>query len=184
MRRLPFFEGKRLITMTKVMRWLQYASDRVDRVAILISIVYAFFVTVLVLGSVFLRMAGNAPTWSEELARWLLVGIAFISSSVALKRGSHIGITVLVKSIPYNLPVKIVILLSNVLVLIFLAFMFWFGLDAAMKAVDQTGDIIPISVVYVKLHIPLGAMMMTIHVLHHAAGIFTNEDPKKFLLSQ
>lgn len=170
--------------MTKVMRWLQYASERVDRVAIYISIVYAFLVTVLVLGSVFLRMAGNAPTWSEELARWLLVGIAFISSSVALKRGSHIGITVLVKSIPFKLPVKIIILLSNVLVLIFLAFMFWFGLDAAIKAADQSGDIIPISVIYVKLHIPLGAMMMAIHVLYCTVGIFTNEDPKIFLLSQ
>lgn len=172
------------MTMTQVMRWLKQLSDRVDRIAIQISIVYAFLVTVIVLGSVFMRMAGSAPSWSEEFARWLLIGIAFISSSVALKRGAHIGITVLVKSIPSNLLVKIIILLSNVLVLIFLAFMFWFGLDAAVKAVDQTGDIIPISVIYIKLHIPLGAMMMIIHVLYYAAGIFTRDDPKNFLLSQ
>jgi TRAP-type C4-dicarboxylate transport system permease small subunit len=139
---------------------------------------------VIVLGSVFLRMAGNAPTWSEEFARWLLVGIAFVSSSVALKRGAHIGITSIVKSIPYTPLVKTIIMLSNVLVLVFLCIMFWFGLDAAIKAVDQTGDIIPLSVIYVKLHIPLGALMMIVHVLYCAARLLTNDDPKKFLLSQ
>jgi len=170
--------------MTKVMRWLQFASDKVDRLAIWISILYAFIVTVLVLGSVFLRMAGSAPSWSEEMARWLLVGIAFISSSVALKRGAHIGITSLVKSLPYSLLVKIIIQASNVLVLVFLVYMFWFGLDAALKAVDQTGDIIPVSVVFVKLQIPIGALMMITHVLYCIAGIFTEDDPKTFLLSQ
>lgn len=169
--------------MTKVMSWLGIASDRVNRVAEWISIVYAFLVTVLVLGSVFMRMAGRAPSWSEELARWLLIGIAFISSSIALKRGSNIGITALIKAVPYKVLLKVIIQISNLLVLIFLVYMFWFGLDAAIKAADQTGDIIPISAIYVKLHIPAGALMMIIHVLYCSAGIFTNEDPKKFLLS-
>jgi hypothetical protein len=62
--------------------------------------------------------------------------------------------------------------------------MFWFGLDAAIKAVDQTGDIIPVSVIFVKLHVPIGALMMMIHVLFYSAGIFTNDDPEKFMLSQ
>ncbi len=170
--------------MTKVLSWLELASNRVDRIAVWISILYAFLVTVTVLASVFLRMAGNAPTWSEEFARWLLVGIAFISASAALKRGSHIGITALVKSIPSLPLVRAIILVSNLLVLTFLVFMFWFGLDAALKAVDQTGDIIPLSVVYVKLHIPLGALMMIIHVLYATAGLFTKDDPREFLLSQ
>lgn len=169
--------------MTKVMSWLGIASDRVNRVAEWISIVYAFLVTVLVLGSVFMRMAGRAPSWSEELARWLLIGIAFISSSIALKRGSNIGITALIKAVPYKVLLKVIIQISNLLVLIFLVYMFWFGLDAAIKAADQTGDIIPVSAIYVKLHIPAGALMMIIHVLYCSAGIFTNEDPKKFLLS-
>lgn len=170
--------------MSKIMNWLGFASDWVDRVAIWISILYAFLVTVIVLASVFLRMAGRAPSWSEEFARWLLVGIAFISSSVALKRGAHIGITAIIKTIPSQTLLRVVIQLSNILVLIFLAYMFWFGFDAALKAIDQTGDIIPVSVFFVKLHIPIGALMMIIHVLYYSAGIFTNEDPRNFLLSQ
>lgn len=170
--------------MAKIIQLLKTASDRVDRIAMWMSILYAFLVTVIVLGSVFLRMAGRAPSWSEEFARWLLIGIAFVSSSIALKRGGHIGITVLVKSIPYKLLVKIIIQISNILVLIFLLYVFWFGIDAAIKAVDQSGDIIPVSVIYVKLQIPLGGLMMIVHVLYYIAGVFTSDDPKKFLLSQ
>ncbi|GAK57610.1 tripartite ATP-independent periplasmic transporter DctQ component [Candidatus Vecturithrix granuli] len=170
--------------MDKIMQLLKTASDRVDRIAMWMSILYAFLVTVIVLGSVFLRMAGRAPSWSEEFARWLLIGIAFVSSSIALKRGGHIGITVLVKSIPYTPLVKLIIQISNILVLIFLLYVLWFGIDAAIKAVDQTGDIIPVSVIYVKLQIPLGVLMMIVHVLYYIAGVFTSDDPKKFLLSQ
>ena len=170
--------------MSNVMNWLGAASDRVNRVAVWISILYAFLVTVIVLASVFLRMAGRAPSWSEEFARWLLVGIAFISSSIALKRGAHIGITALIKMIPYNFLLRAIIQISNILVLIFLAYMFWFGLDAALKAADQTGDIIPVSVLFVKLHVPAGALMMIVHVLYYSAGLFTGDDPKRFLLSQ
>jgi len=170
--------------MDKIMQLLKTASDCVDRNAMWISIHYAFLVTVIVLGSVFLRMAGRAPSWSEEFARWLLIGIAFVSSSIALKRGGHIGITALVKSIPYTPLVKLIIQISNILVLIFLLYVLWFGIDAAIKAVDQTGDIIPLSVIYVKLQIPLGVLMMIVHVLYYIAGVFTSDDPKKFLLSQ
>ncbi|MCG6931144.1 MAG: TRAP transporter small permease [Desulfofustis sp.] len=170
--------------MPKIMNWLGCASDWVDRVAVWISIVYAFLVTVIVLASVFLRMAGRAPSWSEEFARWLLIGIAFISSSVALKRGAHIGITALIKAIPSKTLLRVIIQLSNVLVLVFLAYMFWFGLDAAVKAADQTGDIIPVSALYVKLHVPIGALMMMVHVLYYSAGVFTGDDPKHYLLSQ
>lgn len=170
--------------MTKVVDMLKILSDRVDRLATWISMLYAFLVTVIVLGSVFLRMAGRAPSWSEEFARWLLIGIAFVSSSIALKRGGHIGITALVKSIPYTPLVKGIIQLSNILVLLFLGYVFWFGLDAAIQALEQTGDIIPVSAIYVKLHIPLGALMMIVHVLYYSAGVMTSDDPKRFLLSQ
>ena len=165
------------------MYWLGYTSDWVDRIAVWISIVYAFLVTVIVLASVFLRMAGSAPSWSEEFARWLLIGIAFISSSVALKRGAHIGITAIIKTIPSKTILRIIIQLSNLLVLVFLIYMFWYGLDAAIKAADQTGDIIPVSAIYVKLHVPVGALMMIIHVLYYLVGASTSNDPKKYLLS-
>lgn len=159
-------------------------SDGVNRVATWLSILYAFLVTVVVLSSVFLRMAGRAPSWSEEFARWLIVGIAFVSASVALKRGMHIGITAIVRSIRNRWVLTAFVQLTNFMVLIFLGYLFWFGLDAALQAIDQTGDIIPISVFFVKLHIPLGALMMITHLLYYITGVMSCEEPQGFLLSQ
>jgi TRAP-type C4-dicarboxylate transport system permease small subunit len=169
--------------MRKVVKFLKRLSDQTDRLAMWISILYSFLVTIIVLGSVFLRMMGRAPSWSEEFARWLLVGIAFVSSSVALRRGGHIGITVLVKKLPRTLA-RVVIQLTNVLVLIFLGYVCWFGMVAAIQALPQTGDIIPVSAIYVKLHVPLGGLLMMVHVLYYAACAMTEDDPTEFLLSQ
>ena len=163
---------------------LRQLSDGVNRVAIWLSILYASLVTVVVLSSVFLRMAGRAPSWSEEFARWLIVGIAFVSASVALKRGMHIGITAIVRNIHNRWVLTAFVQLANFMVLIFLGCLFWFGLDAALKAIDQTGDIIPISVLFVKLHIPLGAAMMIAHLLYYITGVMSCKEPEKFLLSQ
>ncbi|MBD3305261.1 TRAP transporter small permease subunit [candidate division KSB3 bacterium] len=171
-------------TMTTVAQILKMLSDKLDKVAVWISILYAFLVTVVVLSSVFLRMAGHAPSWSEEFARWMLVGIAFISASIALKRGGHIGITAIVKSIRIIWLNKLIIQISNILVLIFLVYVFWFGLDAAIQAADQMGDIIPFSMLYIKLHIPLGVAIMIVHVLYYIIGIMRTHEPEKFLLSQ
>lgn len=170
--------------MVNLLHILKKLSDTVDKIAMWISILYAFLVTVVVLSSVFLRMAGHAPSWSEEFARWMLVGIAFVSSSIALKRGGHIGITAIIKNISNKLLATIIIQLSNILVLIFLIYVFIFGLDAAIKASDQMGDIIPFSMIYIKLHVPLGVLLMIVHVLYHMVGVMTTQDPKKFLLSQ
>ncbi len=170
--------------MTKAADFLRQLSDMADRFAMWISILYAFLVTLVVLGSVFLRMAGRAPSWSEEFSRWLLIGIAFISSSIALKRGGHIGITALIKILPFRPLVTGIIQLSNILVLTFLAYVVWFGMDAAIQALPQTGDIIPVSALYVKLHIPIGAILMIVHVLYYAVAVTASDDPTQFLLSQ
>lgn len=173
-----------LCLLHDVMQTLKRISDIVNQAAMWLSILYAFLVTVLVLSSVFLRMAGRAPSWSEEFARWIIIAIAFVSASIALKRGMHIGITVIVRTISNTLLLKVIIEASNILALIFLGYVFWFGLDAAIKAIDQMGDIIPVSIMYAKLHVPFGALLMMIHVLYYTVAVIHSMDPKEFLLSQ
>lgn len=170
--------------MEKITALLEKLSNQVDKAAICLSVLYAFVSTVVVLSSVFLRMVGHAPSWSEEFARWLIIAIAFVSSSVALKKGMHIGITSLIKRIKNRYLTILLIQITNLSVLFFLVLLFWTGFDAAIKAVDQTGDIIPISVVYVKLHLPLGALMMAVHIVYYIFGVMCCDEPKKFLLSQ
>jgi TRAP-type C4-dicarboxylate transport system permease small subunit len=170
--------------MDTVISGFKKLSDGADALARWTSIIYALVSTVVVLASVFLRMAGNAPSWSEELARWLLIGMTFISGSVALRRGQHIGVTALVKMIKNKTLVKIILQISNLLVFAFLAYAFYYSLDAALDASDQMGDIIPINFMWVKIQLPAGLAIMIIHLLYFSVAMFKSDNPHEFMLSQ
>ena len=170
--------------MKKLLLILRNTSNTVDNIAKGLSIFYVFLSTIIVLSSVFLRMAGAAPSWTEELARWLLVCITFVAGSVALKRGQHIGVTALVKVLKNKRIIKIILQVSNLLVSLFLVYAFYYNLDAAFKSSDQVGDMIPVSVVYVKLHLPLGILFMLTHLAYYIVGATISDDPYEFMLSQ
>ena len=170
--------------MKKVLSVLQKASNASCAFAKWLSIVYALVSTVIVLASVFLRMAGNAPSWTEELARWLLVSIAFVGGSVALINGQHIGVTALVKKVKQKWLFRSILQISNLLVITFLCYAFIYSLDAAFKSADQVGDIIPISVIWVKLHLPLGIFFMLVHLAYYLVGVQLSDDPGEFMISK
>ncbi len=130
-----------------------------------------------------MRIAGSAPSWSEELARWFIVGITFVGGSVALKKGSHVGVTIMVKSFPGFLK-RVAIIVANVLVLIFLSYAFRYGLKAAIMGAGTTGDIIQVSMLYTKLNVPLGCLFMITHVVYYLVGVLAVEDVEEFLLSK
>jgi TRAP-type C4-dicarboxylate transport system permease small subunit len=170
--------------MDALVACLKKISEGADFCARWISIIYALISTLIVLSSVFLRMAGNAPSWSEEMARWLLIGMAFISGSVALRRGQHIGVTALVKMLSNKLLVKIVLQISNLLVFAFLGLAFYYSFDAAMNASNQIGDIIPISLMWVKIQLPFGIAIMFIHLIYFSVAMLNSDDPHEYMLSQ
>ncbi len=170
--------------MEYVLSILRKASNASSAIAKWLSIFYALVSTVIVLTSVFLRMAGNAPSWTEELARWLLVCIAFVGGSVALANGQHIGVTVLIKKVKKKWLFRSILQISNLLVITFLCYAFVYSMDAALKSADQVGDIIPVSVIWVKLHLPLGILFMLVHLSYYLVGIQLSDDPGEFMISR
>jgi len=156
--------------------------DIFNKIAVWISLIYVLMVTVLVLTGVVFRYFGNALSWTEELARWFIIGIAFVGASVALNEGKHVGITIIIKNFPDWLK-KISILLGHILILIFLSYSFWYGIKAAMASINQTGGIINISMVYVKMQLPLGAGFMIINMLYYITGTILSENPEQYLLT-
>jgi len=58
-------------------------------------VVLVLLITVDVLIGVFFRyVIGNALSWSEELARYLMIWMGFIAASLLLKEEKHIGMTI------------------------------------------------------------------------------------------
>jgi len=151
-----------------------------------VSVFLIFSIVFLMLTQVILRRFGSSISYSEELARWFLIFVCFISSFSALVKGVHIGITILVKRLPKPIR-KIIIIFNNIIVIIFFIYVFWYGLIVAIKAWDQSGGIILIPMFYAKMGIPLGAFMMIIYLFYNTLIFlmdYRNNEPDNFLLSR
>ena len=150
---------------------LKKASDYAYLIAKWIVLVYITAVTILAILGVFFRSAGKALSWNEELMRWLLIGIGYIGASVALKIRSHIGIEFFLLKL--KTPVrKIAIMFGYVFIVIFLVIIFWYTLQASLMARYQLGAIIRIPMLWVKLNIPLGCILMLIHMTYFLVGLW------------
>jgi TRAP-type transport system small permease protein len=171
--------------LINLQRKLEKINNINSKLAYWLNIILVFSVTSLILTEVIFRNIGRSISWSEELARWCLVSITFIASFSALQEGSHVGITSILTKLPHSIK-KIVLLVSNILVLIFLIYLFRYGMKAALGAYNETGGIIQISMFYVKLSLPLGAFMMIIFIFSKIIGILIcpNNQMEEFMLSK
>jgi TRAP-type C4-dicarboxylate transport system permease small subunit len=158
-----------------MVRILTLLSNLAERLGIFLVSIYAFASFVVVSLEVFSRMAGNAFSWTEELARWLLVATCFIGASVALKHKKHVGVTGVLKKLPPMLQ-RVVLLCMYVVMSVFLVYLLQQGLEMTLSQGWQTGSVLLVSMVYVRINIPLGALLMLIHMAYFTVLLFTEKD--------
>jgi TRAP-type C4-dicarboxylate transport system permease small subunit len=99
--------------------------------AIVFVLFWVLFVTVFL--QFFTRYVLNdSLTWTEEMARYFLVGITFIGSAMAMRKGSHIAVEAGLKVMPRGLR-HWVMAAIDVLVFGFGLFMAWTSAQLAMN---------------------------------------------------
>ena len=115
--------------------------------AIVFVVFWALFVTVFL--QFFTRYVLNdSLAWTEEIARYLLIGIAFIGSVMAMRKGSHIAVEAGLKAMPRTMR-RWALLLIDLLVFAFGLFMAWTSGQLAMNTRQAMASIeIPKSYVY------------------------------------
>ncbi len=156
-------------------------SDALEKFALALATVLVIAMFLLVFSGVILRIIGNSFSMSEELSRWCLISLCFIGGSVALKQKQHVGVNMLMQSLPVGIA-RIGIILGYAVVSLFLGFATVYSLIAALASKGMTGDIIPISMMYVKFSLPLGMFMMLVHLLNGFLGIARARDVKSILI--
>lgn len=106
----------------------------------------------------------RSPSWSEELARYLLIWMTMLGSAAVLRSGRHIAVTVLVDALGPGSRRAILAVRDAVLVTVS-GLLAWWGLAfARLNATqDSPGMEIPMSIPYAAL--PAGAVLIVILVL-------------------
>jgi TRAP-type C4-dicarboxylate transport system permease small subunit len=152
---------------------LQRISDILNRITEIVLVIVLTAMAVAVFLQVIFRYVLSLPLfWTEEFARYCLVWASLLGSAVAVKRGQHIAVTILVERLPSPLGriLKIVALMA---VAVILTVILWGGIQlvAITRAQISPALRVPMSIPY--LAVPVGAALMLFHTIGFLAETIT-----------
>ena len=137
--------------------------------------------TLVVLLGVFFRYVVRQPlSWSEEVARYLMIWAASLAVSIGIMQKEHLGITFLISRLPRPVQ-KVMTILVNLCVLWFLWVLTKFGYFMALDGRTQLSPILSqygkISMVWSLAAIPVaGALAMMQTALQIVLDVFGKKD--------
>ena len=166
---------------TKMITILDAVSGALEKVGRALATIILAVVFLLVFFGVIFRFINFRFAMYEELSRWCLVGMTFIGASVALKQKQHVGVNMLVEHLPLAVS-KICICIAYLVIMALMCIAAIYSFKAALAAQGTTGDIVPFSMMYVRLTLPLGMFMMFIHLLCGFAKVFSAKEIKPVLI--
>ncbi len=133
-------------------------ANRALMMIILAAMVVVTFVNVI------LRYSGeNSFLWGEEVARHLMIWLAFVGSGMTLRAGAHIGIDTLEQRLPAPAGRAVRTLIAVIMLMLFVALMLE-GVDYAWRTRFQTAAALQISMAWVYAGMPVGCLLMIAHL--------------------
>lgn len=117
----------------------------------------------------------DPPTWTEELARYLFVWEIFLGAGLAFGRGSHIVVDALMLVLPQT-GRRLMLILSNTLVLGFLLVLTWQGANMAVLTANTTSTAMGLNMGVVYAALPMGAAVSLLYVLLRLVSLIQGTD--------
>ncbi len=119
--------------------------------------------TIAVLAGVFFRYAlNNSLAWTEDSSILMMIWVAFLIAPYAYREGAHVGIELLVTSLPK--PVfRLIRIVLNLLILWLLYRFMWEAVIYVARGFNMRANTIPVSIAWFRTIVPVSiAMMMLI----------------------
>ena len=129
-------------------------------------VVMMIVMTLTVIVQVFLRYVFSfSLSWSEEVARYLMIWVAFLGGSLALQKGLHIGVELFLVRVSSRTR-RWVSILSKMFILIFLIYLTIGGIKITWAVRDQSSPALLFSMAYAYLSAPVGGFFMALQTIH------------------
>lgn len=152
------------------MRVLQILNHKLEEYILVVSVSLLVIIVVL---QVFFRFVINMSFgWSEELARYLLIWIAWIAASFAVQRNAHIRVEI-VKNMFGDSIKKVIELIVLVISLAFATILAVEGTKFMLlvKGTHQVSPSLGLGMWIVYLGVPVGATLMAIRFMQELIKI-------------
>ena len=109
--------------------------------AVVVVLFLAMTITVII--QVFFRFVIQSPLrWTEELARYLMIWLVLMASAIAMRNRSHLQVDVLTSALPQK-PKRILTAIVDLLTIVFLCIMTYFGFKVVQSTTAQTSPAMP-----------------------------------------
>jgi TRAP-type C4-dicarboxylate transport system permease small subunit len=130
----------------------------------------------IVFANVSLRYLSNfSITWAEEVARYLMIWMTFLGAGLSLRIGGHVAITNLHDFLGIRLQRALRALIGLLLICFFVAMM-WIGYEYMMRMGRQLTPATRIPFSYIYAAMPIGFVLMIVHLLLIARSYILGED--------
>lgn len=104
--------------------------------------------------------------WSEELARYTMVWMAYLGASLGVKKNAHLGVSALMDAMPEKLqPFLTFLRLGIIIVFNLLIVIFAYQIIQRQIQMDQVSPAMRIPISWAYAAIPVGSVLMTIRCL-------------------
>lgn len=145
-------------------RFISIVDDAMDFVEE--RLLYALLLSMLIV--VFLGVLNRyvlpfSMRWTEELARYLMIWVAFIGSSLCVRKSLHISVDALVNVFPETVK-KWLELLAYIICMLFCVWLFLisYGLVERLATTGQLSPSMRVPVYYAYAAVPVGFALMSI----------------------
>lgn len=130
----------------------------------------------IVFANVSLRYLSNfSITWAEEVARYLMIWMTFLGAGLSLRIGGHVAITNLHDFLGIRLQRALRALIGLLLICFFVAMM-WIGYEYMTRMGRQLTPATRIPFSYIYAAMPIGFVLMIVHLLLIARSYILGED--------
>lgn len=137
-----------------------------------VVIILTGVLVIIVLTGVFFRyIVRDSLSWTEELARYLMIWAALLAVSVGIKDKEHVGIQLLIRQFP-PIITKIITAVVYIIILTFLYMLTTKGYQVAVKGQRQLSLALNISMYWPLMSIPVSGVLSIIQQLIQLILIF------------
>jgi len=158
-----------------VFKAIQKASDALDNVCTVITVILLGAMTLVTLAQVVFRIFFTAIIWSEEVTRYMLVWLTFIGAGCVHKRAKHIAITLLQKLFPDNIRKSLEILTQLLCIAVFIVAIY-FGFLYMNLMGAQLSPSLRVPMRYMYAAIPVGGSILLLHSVSWIIQICTQKE--------
>lgn len=158
-----------------IVKAINKASDLVDKVCCVILVVLLAGMVLVTSAQIVCRVFFNALSWSEEMARYLLVWSTFIGAGCVYKKGGHISVLIAQDLLPTGLR-KMAQILVHLLCGAFFLLAVYYGFKYMGRQGTQLSAALRIPMSMMYMAIPVGSGIMLLHAFNAIMQIFTAKE--------